>query len=42
MNVTETSALIELLVGADRVTEAAAAAEDTLKREAYPTPKVFR
>ena len=43
MNVTESSSLIELLVKeGSRVREAADIAEDMLRRDTYPMPKIFR
>ena len=43
MNVTENSGLIELLVKeGSRVREAADIAEDMLRRDTYPMPKIFR
>jgi leucine-rich PPR motif-containing protein len=42
LNVTESSALVELLVKHDRVIEAAAITQRMLQRETYPMPKIFR
>jgi leucine-rich PPR motif-containing protein len=40
--VTESSTLIELLVKGEHVREAAGLAENMLKRDTYPMPKIFR
>lgn len=42
LNVTESSALIELLVKEDLCNEATAIADKMLARETYPMPKIFR
>ncbi len=42
LNVTESSTLIELLVKGEHVEEGARLAEDMLKRDTYPMPKIFR
>ena len=42
LNVTESSALIEILVKDDDVREAGELAENMLQRDTYPIPKIFR
>ena len=42
VNVTDSSALIELLVKENQVTEATKVAEGILASDAYPIPKIFR
>lgn len=42
VNVTESSALVELLVKNDMISEATQVTEDMLNKDTYPLPKIFR